>query len=136
MKDGKLVTARANKFNAKRKIYGGVSYDSGMEADYGAYLDTLVLAKQIRGYRRQVIVSLDVRDHHGKLHHIANMRVDFAVEHNGTMAPDGSLEWVEVKGFATPEWLLKKKLFLALYPDRPYTVIGKQAKAIQRRKTR
>ena len=37
--------------------------------------------------------------------------------------PDGREEWVEVKGFETPEWKIKEKLFRALFPDRRYTVI-------------
>jgi hypothetical protein len=119
VKRGRLVEAGDNKFGAKRTA----GFDSGGECAYAAYLDTLVIAKQIRGYRRQVTVPIDIRDDHGRVHHICSMRVDFLVEHNGKMAADGELEWIEFKGFATPEWLLKKKLFEAVYPDRKYTVI-------------
>ena len=39
--------------------------------------------------------------------------------------------YVEVKGFATPVWRLKRKIFEALFPDAAYVVItSKEALAL------
>jgi hypothetical protein len=35
---------------------------------------------------------------------------------------DGTQEVIETKGFCTPEWALKRKLFEANYPDIIYSV--------------
>ena len=51
--------------------------------------------------------------------HICNHYVDFIVTKN-----DGSIEAHEYKGFRTGVWLLKMKLFKALYPEIPYIVIN------------
>ena len=49
---------------------------------------------------------------------ITTHKVDFLV-----MTKKGKLEVNETKGFPTPEWNLKRKLFEALYPDIPYIVV-------------
>jgi hypothetical protein len=49
---------------------------------------------------------------------ICNLVVDFLVSNN-----DGSFEYLEVKGFPTPAWRLKQKLFHALYPQFKLTVV-------------
>jgi hypothetical protein len=48
----------------------------------------------------------------------------------GTHRPDwtithceDSVSIVEFKGAETRDWLLRKKLFMAIYPDIPYTVV-------------
>lgn len=107
-----MILRKRQKFNAKRQNYNGHQYDSRAEAQVAAELDLRVKARDIRGYRRQVTVPLIVN---GK--RVCAMRVDFVLEHN-----DGSEEHLEVKGFQTPEWLIKRKLFEALYPEKVYTV--------------
>lgn len=96
-----------NKYSAKRQFYNGNTYHSKMEAGYAESLDLRKMAKDIKDWKRQVKISLDVNGHH-----ISNYFVDFMIEHN-----DGSIEYVEVKGFETPEWVMKWRLFEALYSD-------------------
>jgi len=36
---------------------------------------------------------------------------------------DGKLEVHETKGFSTSDWILRKNLFEAIYPEIPYIVI-------------
>jgi hypothetical protein len=98
-----------NKFGAKRQEYGGKQYHSKKEAGYAAQLDLRVRAGDIKSWARQKRISLDVNEHH-----IADYYIDFVVTHN-----DGSIEYVEVKGFETPEWRMKWKLFEALYDRIP-----------------
>jgi hypothetical protein len=95
-----------NKYHAEKKTYNGVSYHSGFEAEVAFGLDMKVKAKKIKGWKRQVKLSLDVNDHH-----ICNYYIDFVVTHL-----DKTREYIEVKGFETPEWRLKWKLTEALLP--------------------
>jgi len=60
-----------------------------------------IKAKDIKSWERQVKIELTA---HGR--HICNYYIDFVVTHN-----DGTLEYVEVKGFETDLWRLKWKLF-------------------------
>jgi hypothetical protein len=96
-----------SKYGAKKQEYGGILYHSKKEAGYASHLVMRKLSKDILDWERQVKISLDVNGHH-----ITNYFIDFIIHHN-----DGRKEYVEVKGFETPEWKLKWKLFCALYQD-------------------
>jgi len=99
---------RQNKFNNKSTIYNGYPYSSKKEAAYAQELDLRVKAKDIHSWERQVNISLDVNGYH-----ICNYKIDFVINHN-----DETIEYVEVKGYATDTWRLKWKLFEALYGDK------------------
>lgn len=114
---------RGNKFGAKSTEYEGQVYHSKKEAGYAAELDLLKRAKEILDWGRQVKVSFNVcpdcaklndgncKDHpKTKQFHLANYYVDFIVYY-----PDGIVEWVEVKGFETPEWKMKWRMLEAVY---------------------
>ena len=100
-----------------QKTAGG--YDSKFEAKYGAHLDLLAKAGDIAGWDRQVTIDID-SPITGK--RICQYRVDFKVYHH-----DGSIEWIEVKGFATADWRLKEKLMNEIYipqhDDESYVVV-------------
>ncbi len=106
-----------NKYGAIKREYRGVVYHSTKEANYAAELDLRVLAKDIASWERQIPIDIAVN---GK--HVCNVVVDFLITHN-----DGSKEYVEVKGFATPIFKLKKKLlevtFLHENPKVKYTIV-------------
>lgn len=106
-----LVFAKYNrkkkKYGNKTQIYNGLSYHSIKEANYAEDLDWRLKAKDIKSWTRQVKIDLKVNGQH-----ICNYYVDFKVIHN-----DNSVEYVEVKGFATPEWQLKWRLFEALISE-------------------
>jgi hypothetical protein len=98
-----------NKFGAKRQEYGGKQYHSKKEAGYASELDLRVRAGDIKSWERQKRIALDVNGYH-----ITNYYIDFVVTHN-----DGSIEYVEVKGFETDVWRMKWALFEALYSGQP-----------------
>ncbi|HEY6436557.1 MAG TPA: DUF1064 domain-containing protein [Ignavibacteriaceae bacterium] len=100
-----------SKYRAKSIVYNGIQYHSKREAAYAAELELRVKGKDIRAWDRQVKIDLSFN---GK--HIANYYIDFVLYHM-----DGLVEYVEVKGFETPEWKLKWKMFEALYGDKPNT---------------
>lgn len=95
----------SNKYHARKAEYGGSTYHSKKEAQYAAELDLLLRAGEIVGWRRQVRVPLEVN---GEV--VCRYVIDFVVEHK-----DGTKEYVEVKGYPTPLWKLKWKMFHAIY---------------------
>lgn len=108
---------RPHKFNAKSSIYNGYNYASKKEANYAAELDLRLRAKDIESWERQIPVDIYVNGYK-----ICTSRVDFLIHHK-----DGSKELVEVKGYETPDYRLKKKLIEAVYlvehPEYSYTVV-------------
>lgn len=108
---------RKKKFNNVSQTYNGITYHSKAEAKMAQDLDWRIKAKEIKGWKRQVKVSLDVNGFH-----IANYYVDFVIEHH-----DGRLEYLEVKGFATEVYRLKRLLFEATVlhgnPDIEFTEV-------------
>lgn len=101
--------------NARQSEYNGSRYDSGFEAEVARDLDFQLKAGEIKSWERQVKLSLDVNDHH-----ICNYYIDFVVYHN-----DGDVEYLEAKGWSSPVFKLKWKLFEALYtkPGNRLTII-------------
>ena len=96
---------RQNKYGNVAREYNGLVYHSKKEAAYAQELDLRIKGKDIKSWRRQVKISLDMYDHH-----ICNYYIDFVITHN-----DDSEEWVEVKGFVTEVWRLKWKLTEAIF---------------------
>lgn len=119
---------RYAKYGNRASDYNGVIYDSAFEAEYAQELDLRLKAKDIKAWRRQVKISIDINEYH-----ICNYFCDFEVEHN-----DGSLELVEVKGLETDVYRIKRKLLEAVWlpnnPDYTYTVIKQSRRPYFRRR--
>jgi len=92
-----------NKYGAKTKEYNGRIYHSKKEAGYAQELDLMIRAKEIKEWKPQVRISLDINGYH-----ICNYIVDFEVTNC-----DGSIEWHEVKGFETDLYRIKRKILEA-----------------------
>ncbi len=116
---GLVATPRIRGFPLRSKFrniwteYRGIKYASKREARYAAELDLRVKTGDIASWRRQVRIPLVVNGRR-----IATYIVDFEIKHLS-----GQLEYVEVKGFQTAEWRLKWKLFDALWPKLPKTIV-------------
>lgn len=108
---------QGSKYKNKRTKTEHGTFQSKFEAKVGGDYEMMKKAGEIKGYECQSKVSLDVNGYH-----ICNYYLDFKVEHN-----DGTIEWIEVKGFETPLWKLKAKLFEAIYiyahPQEKYTIV-------------
>jgi len=108
---------KKNKYNAVRTQYNGINYHSKFEAKVAEDLDWRIKAGEIKSWDRQVKISLDA---YGR--HICNYYIDFIAWH-----PDGTKEYIEVKGFQTEIWRLKWKIFEAMInenePDAILTII-------------
>ena len=90
-----------NKLHAVRQTYNGYAYQSKAEAKYAFELDIRKKAGEIRDWKRQVKVELFGQN--GT--RVCNYYMDFVIEEN-----DGSTTYVEVKGYKTDLWNLKRKL--------------------------
>jgi hypothetical protein len=105
-----------SKYGAKSTIYNGVQYHSKKEAAVAARLDLEQKAGAIKGWDRQFPVELRVNNFP-----ICKYYVDFRVFHN-----DETIELLEVKGFETEVFRLKRKLLEAAWlhenPKYRYTV--------------
>jgi len=94
---------------AKKQTFNGDKYDSGFEASVAQDLEFRRKAGEITRWERQVKIPLVVN---GYL--IANYYIDFVVYY-----PNGTVEYVEAKGYATEVWRMKWKIFEALYSEKP-----------------
>lgn len=93
-----------NKFNAKKQEYAGRWYHSKKEASYAAQLDWQIKAGEITEWKPQHKIDLKVNGIH-----ICNYFIDFRA-----VKKDGTVQYIEVKGFETAEWQIKWKILLAI----------------------
>lgn len=105
----KLYQIQRKWTTAKKSEYQGSIYDSKFEAAFAHELDMRKRAKDIENWERQVRIPLEVNGYH-----ITNYYIDFIVYY-----ADGTIEYVECKGWASDVWKLKWKLFEAIYSDKP-----------------
>jgi hypothetical protein len=92
-----------NKYNAKKTIVDGITFDSKKEA--ARYIELKLLEKRghIKNLERQVRVDVT---HDGHL--LFWWKADFVYFENGKRI------YEDVKGFETPVWRLKKKILRAM----------------------
>lgn len=113
MKSRNMIYFRPKKYGNKTCFVDGIRFDSRREADYYGELKLQKRAGIILDFERQVTFELAVNGQK-----ICAHRVDFYVT-----LPGGKKEVREVKGYATAEWEIKRKLFEALHSEIPYKVI-------------
>jgi len=94
---------------AKKTDYNGRAYDSKFEAGYAQELDLRLKAKDIKSWEAQKTLDLIINDYI-----VGTYRIDFVVYHN-----DGTIEYVETKGYAFPAWRQKWKIFEAINSVNP-----------------
>lgn len=97
----KTAPARNGKFNATRTEYNGVVYDSKLEAAAAEMLDLMKLGGLVTRWERQVKFEL-----HAELIYRADFQVWYA---------KGRPRVIDMKGYPTPDFKLKKRLFESLY---------------------
>jgi hypothetical protein len=101
----------ATKYGSKKVTIDGHTFDSKAEAKYYEQLKWLKQAKQITDFKLQPRYLLQEAfskngKHFRKIEYVA----DFEVHHL-----DGSVEVIDVKGYETKDFLIKRKLFERLY---------------------
>lgn len=91
-----------HKYRATRTELDGIKFGSKKEARYYQQLKILKRNGDIVFFLRQVPLHLP-----GGVRYVCDFQVFWA---------NGTVEFVEVKGFPTPEWKIKKRLVEATYP--------------------
>lgn len=91
-----------HKFNAKITDVDGIKFHSKKEAQYYEELLLKQKAGIVLYHHRQVPIALP-----GKV----TYRVDFLEFHS-----NGTVHYIDVKGYRTKEYIAKKKMVEALYP--------------------
>ena len=101
------------KYHAIKTEYKGVIYDSKKEAHRSYELDILERAGKIKNLERQkrFILQESFVAFDGKRIRPISYVADFYYEKNGKKIVE------DTKGFRTEVYLIKKKLFLAKFPD-------------------
>lgn len=112
-------TKEKNKYGAKRQTYNGQKYDSTFEARVAEDLDWQLKAGELVEVKRQVKMSLHVS---GVF--ITNYYVDFR-----TVDRHGQVKYIEAKGIETKDFLIKKRIFIALLPELDNGAIYEMIKA-------
>ena len=103
----------SNKYGAVKTTVDGITFDSKMEAKFYKLLEELIHNNEIKGYKRQVkFVVHDGYVKNGKKIRPITYVADFVIDHL-----DGETEIVDVKGFTTEVFNIKKKLFEKKYPS-------------------
>lgn len=105
---------KPNKYNARKTVMCGHTFDSKREAEI--YLD-LLSRKQYGeilriGFQPQYTLLEGFKDNTGKKQKPITYTADFFVTY-----ADGRHEVIEVKGVRTRDYLLRKKLFLHMMRD-------------------
>lgn len=99
-------------YNNKTEV-DGIVFDSLKEANYYCELKLLKQAKLITGFERQVTFKLQPSfRRRNKSYTAITYRADFVVHY-----PDGHTEVIDVKGYQTKEYKIKKKMLLFNNPD-------------------
>lgn len=104
-----------HKFGAVRTAIGERSYASKAEARYAAQLGQRKAAGEVLFWLEQVPLMLP-----GGVKYVCDFQVFEA---------DGSVRFVEVKGFETPAWKIKARLVAEAYPMIAIEVVGSKTKA-------
>lgn len=112
------------KYKSKKIIVDGIKFDSKAEGDYFLYLKSEKEKGNIDSIELQPIFELQTKFKHGKKGNIRSItyKADFFVF-------SGRDQWVvDVKGMATPLSLLKRKLFLYIWPHLDLLWVTKSKK--------
>lgn len=102
-----------SKYHAEKTKIDGIQFDSKKEADYYCELKMLKMAGEVKEIDRQVVFELlPSYKRNGKTVRAITYRADFVVTYR-----DGSKNVIDVKGYQTDVYKLKKKMLLYRYPD-------------------
>jgi hypothetical protein len=100
------------KYNAKRTEIDGITFDSKSEGDYYLHLKKRLKEGEIKWYELQPSFELQEGFHKtGRFIRPIVYVADFSVYYH-----DGTIEIIDVKGFETADFKIKRKLFEKKFP--------------------
>ena len=108
----KSIDYKQSKFKNKKIIIDGIKFDSKKEGYYYIYLKELEKTNKISNLQLQVKYELQPKfKYNNKTYRAITYIADFVYEENGKTSV------IDVKGFKTDVYNLKKKLLLYNYPN-------------------
>ncbi|WP_214630006.1 DUF1064 domain-containing protein [Paenibacillus agaridevorans] len=109
-----------SKYGSRKTTIDGVTFHSAAEARYYQQLKLRKLAGDITDFELQpVFVLLEPFRKNGKKYAGIKYKADFRIKHL-----NGSVEIVDVKGFETTVYRMKKMLFENKFPDLTLTEVS------------
>lgn len=105
-----------HKFNAKPTIFKDKKYSSKLEAKYAQKLDMAQKSGELVFWLEQVPVTLP-----GGLKYVLDFMEFWASKNN----EPGEIVFTECKGYETPEWKIKHKLFIETHPYITLNIVRK-----------
>lgn len=110
---------KKNKYNARKVVVDGITFDSQKEAQFYCQLKLLKQAGEIRDFGiQEKFELLPSFEKNGCKYKPIIYIADFVIVNN-----DGTTEVVDIKGVETQVFKIKKKLFEYKYPDLTLKVI-------------
>lgn len=121
---------RKNKYNNKKVKVDGIKFDSKHESEFYLHLKELKKQGKVKDFELQPQFELQPKFTNvlGENIRAITYKADFLVYY-----PDGRKEVIDVKGFETADFKLKKKLFEYKY-NQSITLICKAPKYLAPRK--
>jgi hypothetical protein len=109
-----------SKYRNRKTTVDGIEFHSKKEADFYCELKLRQKANDFLVFNLQpeFVLQNPFTDREGKKHQAIKYRADFMILHH-----EGTEEVIDVKGMKTKEYLLKKKLFLAKFPQFKFTEV-------------
>lgn len=102
----------AHKYKARSVAKSGRAYASKLESSLHDYLINMERAGEIREIKQQVRVKLSAAE------------IVLIPDYSAVEVSTGQTVFYESKGFETPEWRIKRRLWLAYGPSRLYVFKG------------
>ena len=118
----RLAAPKRSKFNARKTVVDGITFDSKLEAERWSALKLLERARVIRGLGRQAKFALLG----GKGRPICHLILDFCYVESGRTICEDSKSVATL----TPANRLKLKLFVQQHPEIELRLIGADGKAV------
>jgi protein associated with RNAse G/E len=101
-----------SKYKSKKVIVDGIEFDSKLESQYYIHLKALQQRGEIEYFERQPrFVLQDAFTKNGKKYRAIEYVADFMI------VKDGKVTVVDVKGYETADFKIKKKLFEYRFPE-------------------
>lgn len=115
---------KKHKYNARKTVVDGISFDSKAEAEYYIHLKYLQSINVVRSFYLQPVINIIPNfKYDGKTIRKMDYRLDFKVEYT-----DGTTEYIDIKGMATTDAKMKLKLARYFNQDKKITWISRSLK--------
>ena len=115
---------RTHKYGANKKVINGITFDSQMEAEYYLYL----LQEKEKGVVVDIVLQPTLQILPNFKYQSQNRRkMDYNLDFKVTYI-SGLIEYIDVKGMATTDAKMKRKLVEYMYPDKNIKWISKSKK--------